>query len=84
MRSVQPRAITYVAVQASLFLFHLVHLLTVELQLRFALSSCTFWSIKDDNFDYEVFYHNIVDWFELPPSATKAKETDTLLRWWNR
>ncbi|KAF8437720.1 hypothetical protein L210DRAFT_3546765 [Boletus edulis BED1] len=67
MRSVQPRAIAYIAVQ-----------------VRFALSSNAFWTLKDDNFDYEIFYHNIVDWFELPTSAAKSQEIDRLLRWWNR
>ncbi|KAI6140546.1 hypothetical protein BKA82DRAFT_3939797, partial [Pisolithus tinctorius] len=51
MRSVQPRAMAYVAVQ-----------------LRFTLSSCESWRIKDEDFDYEVFYQNIIDYFEHPGS----------------
>ncbi|KAI9455109.1 hypothetical protein HD554DRAFT_1988088, partial [Boletus coccyginus] len=54
------------------------------LQLHFALSSCNFWTIKDDNFNYELFYHNIIDWFEFPASAIKSREIEKLLCWWNR
>ncbi|KAG8215357.1 hypothetical protein J3R82DRAFT_8954, partial [Butyriboletus roseoflavus] len=66
MRSVQPRAIAYVAVQ-----------------LRFALSSSTSWDLKDDNFDYDTFYNNIVDWFECPRSQAKTQAIEELLLWWN-
>ena len=86
MWSVQPHAITYVAIQVSFFCDHFTWYinLTVGLHLRFALSSCTFWTIKDDNFDYEIFYHNIVDWFELPTSAARSREVKKILHWWNR
>ncbi|KAN0073663.1 hypothetical protein V8E55_012140 [Tylopilus felleus] len=52
-------------------------------QLRFALSSATTWNLQDDNFDYEVFYNNIVDWFEQP-SQVRAREIEMILLWWNR
>ncbi|KAN0081294.1 hypothetical protein V8E55_008918 [Tylopilus felleus] len=45
-------------------------------QLHFALSSATTWNLQDDNFDYEVFYNNIVDC-----EGTGNRE---LLLWWNR
>ncbi|KIN98941.1 hypothetical protein M404DRAFT_156486, partial [Pisolithus tinctorius Marx 270] len=56
----------------------------IAVQLRFALSSCESWCIKDEDFDYEVFYQNIVDYFEQPGSSERAKEIDDLLFTWNR
>ncbi|KIJ58630.1 hypothetical protein HYDPIDRAFT_102297, partial [Hydnomerulius pinastri MD-312] len=52
--------------------------------VRFALSSCRSWDVKDEDFDHELFYHFIVDYFELPASREKAVEVDSLLLWWNR
>ncbi|KIM51300.1 hypothetical protein SCLCIDRAFT_143537, partial [Scleroderma citrinum Foug A] len=66
MRSVQPHAIAYIAVQ-----------------VQFALSSTSFWELRDDSFDYEIFYHNIVDWFECPRSQAKSREIEELLLWWD-
>ncbi|KAI5984229.1 hypothetical protein EDD15DRAFT_2375483 [Pisolithus albus] len=56
----------------------------VATQLRFALSSCPSWTTVDEDFNHEEFYHNIVDYFELPSSAWKALEVNELLLWWNR
>ena len=56
----------------------------IKLQLRFALSTSTFWTIKDDNFDYDMYNHNIVDWFEAPGSDAMAQKIELLLRWWDR
>ncbi|KAG1811518.1 uncharacterized protein BJ212DRAFT_1448456 [Suillus subaureus] len=67
MKSTQPRAIAYAAVQ-----------------LRFALSSASLWQITDDDFNSEVFYNHIVDFFELPPTQDTANEVDDILLWWNR
>ncbi|KAI6006778.1 hypothetical protein EDD15DRAFT_2152885 [Pisolithus albus] len=53
-------------------------------QLRFALSSCSSWVIVDEDFNHEEFYHNIVDYFELPSSPQKVAELDDLLMWWNQ
>jgi len=53
-------------------------------KVRFALSSSSFWELKDDNFDYKIFYHNIVDWFECPRSDVKRQDIEELLLWWNR
>jgi len=55
----------------------------VRAQLHFALSNSTSWDLKDDNFDYEVFYHNIVNWFECPKTPAKNKVIEELLLWWN-
>ena len=84
IQAVQPRAIAYVAVQVGfLFCIWCIHLM-VEFQLCFALSSCTFWTVRDNNFNYETFYHNIVNWFELPASVARSREIERLLCWWNR
>ncbi|KAF8447192.1 hypothetical protein L210DRAFT_3525191 [Boletus edulis BED1] len=56
----------------------------VTVQLRFALSSRKCWGLQDDNFNYDAFYHNIVNWFEKPRSQAKAQEVDELLLWWTR
>ncbi|KAI6146754.1 hypothetical protein BKA82DRAFT_152498, partial [Pisolithus tinctorius] len=53
-------------------------------QLCFALSSCESWQIKDEDFNYEVFYQNIIDYFEHPGSPEQQKEIDTLLLLWNQ
>ncbi|KAF8445726.1 hypothetical protein L210DRAFT_3528291 [Boletus edulis BED1] len=55
----------------------------IAVQLRFALSNRTSWDLKDDNFNYRLFYNNIVDWFECPQSEAKAEEIKDLLIWWN-
>ncbi|KAG1794824.1 uncharacterized protein HD556DRAFT_1236392 [Suillus plorans] len=67
MKSMQPRALAYAAVQ-----------------LRFALSSAGAWRIIDDDFNHNEFYHNIVDYFELPSSPDAAQDVENLLLWWNR
>lgn len=53
-------------------------------QLRFALSSSTSWNVHDEEFDYNVLYRNIIDYFERPLSPKKAAEVKDLLLWWNR
>ncbi|KAG1808225.1 uncharacterized protein BJ212DRAFT_1303104 [Suillus subaureus] len=52
-------------------------------QLCFALSSASSWWIMDDDFNSEVFYNHIVDFFELPPTQDAANEVDDILLWWN-
>ncbi|KAI6118345.1 hypothetical protein F5141DRAFT_1212258 [Pisolithus sp. B1] len=56
----------------------------VATQLRFACSSCSSWMIVDEDFNHDEFYHNIVDYFELPSSPQKAAELNDLLMWWNQ
>jgi len=86
MRSVQPRAIAYIAIQVRSSVKATINLavLTTDTKVQFALSSSSSWELKDDNFDYEVFYHNIVDWFECPRSQAKGREIEELLLWWDR
>ncbi|KAF8129550.1 hypothetical protein EV363DRAFT_1451080 [Boletus edulis] len=67
MKTIQPRAIAYIAVQ-----------------VRFALSSASSWAVVDEDFNYEEFYLNIVDYLEAPSSPEKAAEIKNLLLWWNR
>jgi hypothetical protein len=38
----------------------------------------------DDDFNNEVFYNHIVDFFELPPTQDAAKEVEDILLWWNQ
>ena len=85
MRSVQPRAIVYIAVQVRSFMapVNLV-VLTIDTKVQFALSSTSFWELRDNSFDYKIFYHNIVDWFECPRSQAKSREIEELLLWWDR
>ncbi|KAF8890441.1 hypothetical protein BD779DRAFT_1438543, partial [Infundibulicybe gibba] len=52
-------------------------------QLRHALSSANYWDIVDGNFNYAVFYRNIVDYFESPPGLNSQIEVRALLDWWN-
>lgn len=53
-------------------------------QLRFALSSCTSWRVIDEDFDYEVFYNNILTFFEDCHTEWDKAEVAELLLWWNR
>ncbi|KIM60062.1 hypothetical protein SCLCIDRAFT_125019, partial [Scleroderma citrinum Foug A] len=56
----------------------------VACQLRFSLSSSTLWNVKDEDFDYILFYQNIIDYFECPSLRRKAEEVEDLLLWWNQ
>ncbi|KAI6130707.1 hypothetical protein EDD16DRAFT_1515381 [Pisolithus croceorrhizus] len=47
-------------------------------------SICSSWMIVDEDFNHEEFYHNIVDYFELPSLPQKAAELNDLLMWWNQ
>lgn len=54
------------------------------MKLRFALSSVSSWRNTDANFNSDLFYNNIVTWFDFPRNeAAKARVDETLL-WWNR
>ncbi|KAG6906277.1 hypothetical protein DXG01_014838 [Tephrocybe rancida] len=53
----------------------------VATQVRFALSSATFWSRTDRNTDSENFYVSLLDTLEDPFNAVHAAE---LLAWWDR
>ncbi|KAJ6589554.1 hypothetical protein B0H19DRAFT_1249085 [Mycena capillaripes] len=53
-------------------------------QHRFALSDAPAWNETDGDFDYILYYNNIVDWFEAAPGPVAQKEVDELLVWWNQ
>jgi len=51
----------------------------MKLQLRFALSSLTYWQTINNDFDAHGFYHNIVDYFETPPRPVAKAQVQELL-----
>ncbi|KAJ7173698.1 hypothetical protein C8R46DRAFT_1189872 [Mycena filopes] len=51
---------------------------------RFALSDAPQWNDKDGDFDYILYYNNIVDWFEAAPGPVAQKAVDDLLAWWDK
>ncbi|KAG1795911.1 hypothetical protein EV424DRAFT_1547313 [Suillus variegatus] len=53
-------------------------------QLRFSLSNVNSWRSIDGDFDYYVFYNNIVDFFEVAPGIDAQARIKELLKWWNR
>jgi hypothetical protein len=61
-----------------------VHHLTLTRKVRFALSSVTSWRSVDGDFDYEVFWSNIVDFFEDVPGPVTRRKVENLLEWWTR
>ncbi|KAG1761881.1 hypothetical protein EV702DRAFT_1166865 [Suillus placidus] len=56
----------------------------VSCQLRFALSSVTSWRSVDGDFDYILFWKNIVDFFERAPGRASQQKVKRLLAWWSR
>lgn len=53
-------------------------------QIRFALSSITSWRTIDGDFDYQMFWNNIVDFFEDPPGPAARGRVNDTLEWWTR
>ncbi|KAG2061149.1 hypothetical protein BDR06DRAFT_871400 [Suillus hirtellus] len=53
-------------------------------QIRFALSSITSWHNVDGDFDYEIFWTNIVDFFEDALGPAARARVNELLEWWTR
>ncbi|KAG2140325.1 hypothetical protein BD769DRAFT_1662863 [Suillus cothurnatus] len=53
-------------------------------QVRFALSSVTSWRTVDGDFDYKIFWNNIVDFFEAVPGPAAQCRVTKLLEWWTR
>ncbi|KAJ7689716.1 hypothetical protein B0H17DRAFT_849093, partial [Mycena rosella] len=51
---------------------------------RFSLSDALQWNEQDGDFDYVLYYNNIVDWFEASPGPIAQKKVDELLAWWDR
>ncbi|KAG2743431.1 hypothetical protein P692DRAFT_20746129 [Suillus brevipes Sb2] len=56
----------------------------VKTCIRFALSNITSWRTVDGDFDYQIFWNNIVDFFEDPPGAAARSRINKLLEWWTR
>ncbi|KAG1786404.1 uncharacterized protein HD556DRAFT_1449785 [Suillus plorans] len=56
----------------------------VVCQVRFALSSISSWRTIDGDFNYEVFWNNIVDFFEDVPGPVAQRRVSKLLEWWTR
>ncbi|KAG2338569.1 hypothetical protein BDR05DRAFT_893393, partial [Suillus weaverae] len=53
-------------------------------QVRFALSCITSWCTVDSDFNYQLFWNNIVDFFEDAPGPTVQVRLNRLLEWWTR
>ncbi|KAG1906564.1 uncharacterized protein F5891DRAFT_975339 [Suillus fuscotomentosus] len=53
-------------------------------QIRFALSNITSWRTVDGDFGYQLFWNNIVDFFEDPPGPAALARVNKLLEWWTR
>ncbi|KAG9311118.1 hypothetical protein JVU11DRAFT_9028 [Chiua virens] len=83
MCSVKPRAIAYAAVQV-IWDRDCGDITDEILQLRFALSSLTSWRVIDGDFDANMFYQNIVDYFEAPLGPLAKTQVQELLLWWDR
>jgi len=58
--------------------------LTVDWQVRFALSSVSSWRSIDGDFDNELFWDNVVSFFEDVPGPIARRRVDALLEWWTR
>ncbi|KAG1875953.1 hypothetical protein C8R48DRAFT_591541 [Suillus tomentosus] len=54
------------------------------LQIRFALSSITSWRNVDGDFNYEIFWSNVVDFFKDAPGPAARARVNELLEWWTR
>ncbi|KAG1842563.1 hypothetical protein C8R48DRAFT_619498, partial [Suillus tomentosus] len=53
-------------------------------QVHFALSCVSSWRTVDGDFDYELFWNNVVDYFEVVPGPVTKRRVDKLLEWWTR
>ncbi|KAG2131895.1 hypothetical protein BD769DRAFT_1666362 [Suillus cothurnatus] len=53
-------------------------------QVRFALSNITSWRTVDADFNYQLFWNNIVDFFEDAPGPAALARVNALLEWWTR
>ncbi|KAF8183460.1 hypothetical protein K438DRAFT_1974943 [Mycena galopus ATCC 62051] len=50
----------------------------------FRLSDAPSWNEVDGDFDYILYYNNILDWLENAPGPVAQKEVDDLLAWWDQ
>ncbi|KAG2131929.1 hypothetical protein BD769DRAFT_1666406 [Suillus cothurnatus] len=53
-------------------------------QVRFALSGITSWHTVEGDFNYEMFWNNVVDFFEDVPGLVAQCRVTQLLEWWTR
>jgi len=81
MTQVTPASIAYIATQVGPDILLNIPLLTISLQLRFALSSASIFSRSDTITDSERFYNSVLELFE---DVEEKREVDDLLAWWNR
>ncbi|KAG2152590.1 uncharacterized protein EDB93DRAFT_1249104 [Suillus bovinus] len=56
----------------------------VVCHVHFALSSVSSWCTMDGDFNYKVFWNNIVDFFEEVPGPVTRCKVEKLLEWWTR
>ncbi|KAG1812252.1 uncharacterized protein BJ212DRAFT_1276965, partial [Suillus subaureus] len=56
----------------------------IACQVRFALSCITSWCTVDGDFNYQLFWNNIVDFFEDAPGPAVQVRLNGLLEWWTR
>jgi hypothetical protein len=84
MHTVTPHSIAYVSCQVSSYSFSFSCRITICDKLRFALSSVTSWRSVDGDFDYIIFWKNIVDFFEIAPGRASQQKVKRLLAWWSR
>ena len=54
------------------------------MKLRFALSSVSSWRNTDANFNSDLFYNNIIAWFECPGDEAAKTRVEKTLLWWNK
>ncbi|KAG0696536.1 hypothetical protein DFH29DRAFT_879307 [Suillus ampliporus] len=55
-----------------------------QTKIRFALSNISSWHTVDTDFDYQIFWDNIVDFFEDAPGPAAQARVKELLEWWTR
>ncbi|KAG1756193.1 uncharacterized protein EDB91DRAFT_1241291 [Suillus paluster] len=53
-------------------------------QIQFTLSCITSWHTVNGDFDYQLFWNNIVDVFEDAPGPAVQVRLNRLLEWWTR
>ncbi|KAG1764183.1 hypothetical protein EV702DRAFT_982206 [Suillus placidus] len=63
---------------------HALNQAKVKMCVRFALSRVTSWRTMDGDFNYEMFWNNIVDFFEDVPGPVPQRRVAQLLEWWTR
>ncbi|KAG1767085.1 hypothetical protein EDD22DRAFT_773464, partial [Suillus occidentalis] len=56
----------------------------VKICIRFALSNIMSWCTIDGDFDYQIFWDNIVEFFKDPPGPAAQARVKALLEWWTR